>query len=424
MNRCTTVAALVAFLAACPPATELRDGAGEGARDVPSFDARSADAGPGDAVQPGDAAGDASVDGGTPVDASGVDQGAAGDAGSCAAIDACSGVVASGTAHVLAVSARALSGPRSVALGDSLAAVRTHLSGLNESIATYNNFALVYCSEGLVLYFADKLDDSAASEGQLSDGDTLYKITAIGNFMGATDTSTPLALGDPLSTVTAALGTADYLGTGSSVLGDAGQFLFYNRGVSVLVIGDSVTSISLFQPQPAGAIHAAINFAAGTVGGVSVTHSAIGSLAVPSGSTLTQVRAVFGATPDADGDTTVNVGGTDVSVLVLSYSALGLRFSGTATQYSGGPLTGDNRKVFTAVITPPFQGSDTGIGVGTDRATIETRWGAPYASEVDTEGRTLHKYNTGSRKAGVMYAEDAACVERAALFFLNLIDLD
>ncbi|MFH1811241.1 MAG: hypothetical protein ABIJ09_21055 [Pseudomonadota bacterium] len=425
MCRAITILGLCVALWGCPPGSEPRDGGADAASaDATLHDATTVDAGQNDL-----AARDSSTaqDSATAHDAQTVpDSAVVGDAGSsCLLFDACTGVVASGATHSLAVSSLGLGGAHTLALGDTLATVRTHMSGVTETIASYNSFALMYCTEGLVLYFADNLSDTAGNEGQLTDSDTLYKITAVGNFTGATDTVTPLALGDPLATVTAALGSADFIGSGTSVAGDNGQFLYYTRGVAVLVIADSVTSLSLFQPQPGGAINASVNFGNGTIGGVSVTHNALGSVAVPSGSTLTQVRAVFGATPDADGDTTVNIGGTDVGILMLSYSALGLRFSGTARQYSGiNELTGDQRKVFTAVITPPFQGLDNGIGIGTERATIQARWGAPYASDVDTEGRTLHKYNVGSRKAGVMYAQDAACVERAVLFFVNLIDLD
>ena len=139
---------------------------------------------------------------------------------------------------------------------------------------------------------------------------------------------------------------------------------------------------------------------------------------------MTAIRAAFGSTPEAEGEVTVDVGGNSVDLLMMSYSVLGLRFTGTSSQYSGGnPLTGDDRKVFTAVITPPFQGSDNGIGIGATRAEVETRFGSAYASEMDAEGRTLEKYNAGGKKLGVVYVDDTACVERAALFFVNLIDL-
>jgi hypothetical protein len=187
----------------------------------------------------------------------------------------------------------------------------------------------------------------------------------------------------------------------------------------VLLISDAVETISVHAPQsPTGTLDDALNFANGTVGAINVSHSLVGQIPFPTGSTLTQIRAAFGAAPDADGDMSVTIGAIPVNVVVLSYSVLGLRFSGPASQTAAG----ESRKVYTAVVTSPFQGKDGTIGIGSSRADVETRFGAGTAGTPDGEGRVLYKYTAGSRKLGVYYVWDASCAQRAAVFIVNLIE--
>ncbi len=414
------------------------------------LDAGAADAQPGDASESGDAsavdaagsdasgsdsagsdsasAPDASVNhDATEGDASGVDSsspdaGASEDAGSCGSsfVDPCAGITGSGTAYTLELGNHAVSGAASFAVGDSLATVRSALSTHSETPSAFNPFAVVYCSEGLLLYFADNLESASAQRGVLGDDDTLYKVTALGAFSGSSDGSSPVALGDSAGQVATALGTADQSNSSGN---DALRFWY--GGHSLLLQDGVTTALSVFAPQsPSGTLGLALDLAGGGIGGVQVRHTDIASVPVASGSTLTAVRAVFGLTPEADGELTVTIASSDVDVLLLSYSVLGVRFSGLASQYSGfppEPVEGDARKVFTAFLTPPFAGTDSGIGLGSTRAEIETRFGAAYAVDQDGD-RSMDKYQAGSRRFGVVYVENSACVERAGLIVVNLID--
>jgi len=406
-------------LAGCPPATE-QDGGGADAAgyDHATVDHRVADGPVSDGGGRELAATDTSG-----TDRLGVDSGPI-DAGNCTppSFTACNGINPSGSSYTLVTTGTpGISGTRTFSVGATRADVLTAMGAAAETAAAFNAFAVIYCAEGLVLYFADDLSASgtAAHEGELSPTDRLYKITAFGNFNGATDTGTALALGDTATEATTALGTADFTGSGASVAGATGEYRFWYAGHSVLLIGGAVETMSVHAPQtPIGTLDDAINFSTSTIGAVSVSNILVAQIPIATGSSLTQIRSAFGSAPEADGDMTITIGSLPINVVVLSYSVLGLRFSGPASQTQ----SGDSRKVYTAVLTAPFQGKDGAIGIGSARADIEARFGAATADAPDSEGRVLYRYNTGSRRTGVYYVWDGACVQRAAVFIVNLIE--
>lgn len=412
---------LVLFAAACTPGTEDNEKKDAAVNDIDlSSDAPKLDT----AYDAGSTGNDRAVPDTASADLSSApDTNTAGDdAGACSsAFTLCDGISASGNNYTLLTSGAGISGSHSVSIGDTMASVDGEMAGLTKTISPNAVFTVIYCSEGLTFYFADDLNDTPANEGVLTDNDTLYKIVAWGDFAGSTNTSPPLAIGDNGSTAQQALGAGDYTGSAVSSNGSLGEFRFYYSGHSVLLVDDAVATISVFPQQQAGTINASIDLAAGTVGSILADHEVV-MVPAPRGSTLTQIRSAFGATPEADGDTAVDVDGSAVDLLILSYSVLGLRFSGLASQYSGGvPLTGDARKIFTTAVNAPFQGTDNGLGMGSTRADFETRFGAPYGND-SANGVVLYKYNTGTRKTGVIYMEDSACTERIAFLFVNLID--
>ncbi|MBN2361280.1 MAG: hypothetical protein JXR83_17635 [Deltaproteobacteria bacterium] len=417
---------LVLVLAACPPVDQADAGVSDArGPDHAGSDHRAPDqAAPDAAVADAAIADTATTDAGPGSDRIGLDQ-ASGDAASCTppAFTACDGIAASNNPYTLiTLGTPGIGGSHVFSIGATRGEVVTAMGGATETPAPFSDFAVVYCSEGLVLYFADDLSGTAAHKGELSETDRLYKITAFGNFAGHTDTTPQLALGDGATAVANAFGSADFTGTGSSVAGAEGEYRFWYAGHSVLLNGGAVETLSVHAPQsPTGTIDTALSFADGTIGSVSISHNVI-VVPVPTGSSLAAIRTAFGAAPEADGDLTVTVGSVPVNLLVLSYSVLGLRFSGPATQ----AIAGDDRKVYTAIVSAPFQGQDSdgqpAIGIGSSRAEIESRFGAGTADAPDSEGRVLHRYSTGSRKTGVYYIQDQSCVERAVMFIVNLIE--
>jgi len=413
------------LLGGCPPESELADA---GPDDAARSDLGIGDVVASDASAPDlSSADDAGVRDAALPDTAGHDVPTGTDAGACPSdlFDVCDGIAPSASSHTLDTVSHGLSGDHSISVGATRAEVTTELSGVAEIPAPFNAFAIILCSEGLILYFADNLQaTNTADEGILSGDDTLYKITAFGDFNGATGTSPSLSLGDDEATMTAALGAADFSGNGISISGQPGQYRFYYAGVSVLLTGGSVATVSVFGPQsPTGTLDADVDFSSGAIGAVSVDHDVAVLVPYATGSRISEIRTAFGQSPEAEGDTTVTLDSGPYDILVLSYSALGVRFSGPESQSFPPPeATGDQRKVFTAILTAPFQGKDSGVGIGSARADVEALLGQPYASETDAEGRTLHKYDAGGQNTGVIYAVDTDCVERAALFLVNLIE--
>lgn len=423
-QRACLVGVLGSVLAGCPPEAQ-NDGGGN---DAAGYDHAAADHRPNDSAMH-DAGGtdQAAADHGTITDTGGSDlttvDSAGTDAGSCTppTFTACDGVNPSGSSHTLVTSGTpGITGSHAFNIGATRTDVQTAMGAAVETAAAFNTFAVVYCAEGLILYFADDLSASGttAHEGELSATDRLYKITAFGNFNGATDSG--LALDDTAAEATTAFGAADYTGSGASVAGASGEYRFWYAGHSALLIDGAVETISVHAPQaPTGTLDDALSFASGTIGAVTVSHNTV-VIPIPTGSSLATARSAFGATPEADGDMAITIGAIPIDVVVLSYSVLGLRFSGPADQTANG----ENRKLYTAVVTAPFQGKDGTIGIGSSRTDVETRFGAGTAGDPDAEGRILYRYTAGSRKLGVYYVWDEACVQRAALFIVNLIEAD
>lgn len=427
---------LVSFLAllslACTPEQTLADAALADAHiaDAGVQDQTQSDSHAADTFVPQDAGGTDSsvVDSGHIVDANQADTAQA-DAGSCEPLqfNDCVGVAASGHSYTLSTTTRSLSGTHSASLGDTFATVHSAMSSEPVVDASFNAFAKIYCAEGLIFYFADVLGDVNAdggidaSVGVLSDDDVLYKITAFDNFAGSTDSSPALNIGSPLADVETALPAPDVSGAVMTIEGGDGQLRYHNSGDVVILQNQSLSSISVFAPQQAGSFAANLDFAGGQIGGANVSNTEFLGLPVPSGSSISQIKTAIGPNPEALGDLNLNVSGSDAAFFVVSYSVLGLRFSAYASQTSS--FTGDNRKAMTAIISPPFQGQDNnGLGIGSSRSDIEAVFGSSYANSVSDSGAVMYKYTTGSRKTGVVYAQDSSCAERAVMFVVNLID--
>ena len=354
---------------------------------------------------------------------------AAADAGTCEPLQfsACQGIAASGNNYTLSTTAGSISGTHSASIGDSFATVQAAMSGETFVDASFNAFATVYCTEGLIFYFADALGDTNAdggidaSVGVLSDDDVLYKITAFGHFAGSSDSSPALSIGSSAADVNTALPNPDVTGLVLTLDGSDGRLRYHRSGDAVVLVDQSLNNISIFAPQQAGSFAASIDFSAGQIGATTVSYSEFMGVPVPSGSSISQIKTALGAHPEALGDLNLLVSGQDVAFFVVSYSVLGLRFSGYASQTSS--FTGDDRKAMTAVISPPFQGQDSnGLGIGSSRSDIEAVFGTSYGQTSSDSGAIMFKYHTGSRKTAVVYAQDANCVERAVMFVVNLID--
>lgn len=413
MKRILLLCAGCLLLLACPPADD--------GKDAGSKDAQTADAATADSATDPDAS---SADTWAP-DTWAPDNSVWDAACVTPTFTACDGVSPSGNSYTLILDTPGISGTYSHSIGDSRADVTTEFSGVTETIAPFNLFASIYCSEGLIFYFADNLGADDANEGVLSDDDTLYKIVAYGDFDGATSGAAGLSLGQTATEATTALGAADYTGSGTSPTGVTGEYRFYNGGHSILLVDDAVSTISVFAAQTADTIDAQVNLSGGGVGGVSITHSMMGALPAADGSTISQVRGQLGANPEAEGDTPISIGGIELDFLILSYSSLGIRLIGPSTQYriGGDEITGDARKVYMAVLTPPFQGTTSGgIGLHSTQAEVEAELGAPYGTEVGDDGERMFKYNSGQKKVGVVYYDDTNCDRRAGLFVVNLIE--
>ena len=429
-NSLAASAVIYLSIACVPPAEEYTDASTADATldDAGSSDLAENDAGASDAAASDQAASDAAASDSSigqdsaDNDANLQDSGTA-DAGSCEPLsfNDCDNVAASGASYTIESSALRLSGTHSVEIGQNLSTVRSAMTGLTETSASFNNFAIVYCSEGLVFYYADNLSAAASSKGALGDDDALYKMTAFGPFAGQSDDSPQLSIGSSTTKLNNAWGTADFVGEGQSLSGGPGSFHFFYTGQSALVNADQISSISIFKAQsPSGTLDAVVDFAAGSVGSISVTNTTVATVPVPDGSTISETRTAFGAEPEADGDSSVSVGSNSVDVFVLSYSNLGVRFSGLANPFMG--PSGEDRKLFTAILSPPFQGKDGDVGIGSSKAEVEGLFGAPYDSEAGDDGTVLYKYNVGQRKAGVIYTQDSDCTYRAIVFIVNLID--
>lgn len=416
--------ATILFGSACPPATPTDAGAGDAIDGADGAD-RARDAAPLDLADPGDVPADRTVD----EDARGVDAAALDapppdalldrtppdrtvDAAACIsnAFDLCAGVPPSGHVHDLQLAPAALRGAHQLDLGSSRSGAEAAFAETPEP-AAFNTFALLYCGEGLILYYSDNLNDTPADEGMPSGEDQLYKITAFGNFLGGT---AGVSIGDQATEAATAFGAADFEGTTVTALGEIATYWFYNSGHSLLFVDNEIVAMSLFRAQLPGTVDQTMDFAAATVGSIQASHSGV----LATGSTLTQIRATFGDAPDAEGETAVTIGTNNVNLVVLSYSALGLRFSGGATQIQ----SGDSRRILSTIVSIPFQGRDSnGIGIGSSRAEMNAAFGPPVGTETGESGVTLHRYLTGNRKTGVVYAEDSTCVERIAMIALNLI---
>ncbi len=424
--------ALMLLVSACTPGTEAADA---GLRDVGTLDSMQADTMAADSavtdqgLEQDAAVADATVsDHGIQTDSALADAGQA-DAASCEPVRfmGCDGVAASGHAYTLSVAGRSLSGTHSVNVGDSFATVQAEMTGEAVIDASFNTFAKVYCAEGLIFYFADTLGDTeadggiGANVGVLSDDDVLYKMTAFGNFAGSTDTSPALSLGNSLSDVGSALPAADVSGALMGLDGSDGQLLYHHSGDAEVLRDQALSSLSVFAPQQAGSMDADIDFAAGQIGAVTVSYTEVFGAPVPTGSSISQIKSAVGANPEALGDINVSISGNPLAFFVVSYSVLGLRFSGYASLAQQG--AGDERKAMTAFITPPFQGHDSnGIGIGSSRSEVEAVFGSSTGESISDSGTVMYKYQTGSRKTGVVYARDAGCIERAVTFVVNLID--
>lgn len=426
------VAGFLALAMACTPGQEYIDA---GDSDAMTTDSAGSDTW----VGPDPAAEDAGAsDSQTLVDSAGSDtwvgpDSAVADSGGEDAALACTpvsfndcvGISASGQTYTLSPSGHTLSGTHSVSIGDSLSEVQAAMAGEQAQVASFNAFAQVYCSEGLIFYFADNLgsvDADAgilAGAGQLSDDDHLYKMTAFGHFAGTTDTTPTLMLASSAAEVDTALPSPQVTGAVTTLDGGSGVLRFRYSGDAVVLVNGALDNLSLFAPQQSGSFNAALDFSAGQIGSVTVSSSEFAGIPIPSGSTIAQIKAALGPNPEALGDLEVDVSGEMVPVFVVSYSVLGLRFSAYANQTN----SGDARKSMTAVISPPFQGqSSAGIGIGSTRAEVEANFGSSYGQDVSDSGATLYRYRTGQKNTGVVYAWGQDCVEHAALFVVNLLD--
>jgi hypothetical protein len=241
----------------------------------------------------------------------------------------------------------------------------------------------------------------------------VVRISTLDGFVGATDTG--IAHGDPTSEVTAAYSLGRVQVSSTIAGGPADAFpargLFFTRSSANTVTSISVhsTYTSTLTPSPLNPSMDLETLKLGS-GTTEVKAGFIG------GTSFANVRARLGQ-PDVAGFASVN--GQEVGY--FSYSNLGIRLGGLK-----GDATDVNAVTTNQIfLTPPFAGFDSGntLGLGATKAEFDTAYGNPSTTQFDATTAYIYQVSGGlpPSKILVVFAQDAACVDRAQVIVLGWV---
>lgn len=389
--------ALVLVLGACAPAAEDPSEDAGGTEDAGTTTGGGAAGGGGDAGSASDAGvgADAGGDGG--VDG-GVDGGAAPDAGqdggdagspasSCTVANPCASVAPTGTVTFGQGGVVTLAGG-SITLGQSSRAQVEALLGPG-LVDDDNPWRAHYCAAGVRLQYVDADGTLSTSPSASSQDKVARVLTLAGVTASAQSPSATLGAAAPSSSPTAVVPVG------------SGAVRYYGpEGISLGVDGDGqVTQIGAFRAQDRDVWTLPLTLRA--------DGQELSTLA--RGSSFADATAILG--DDWDGTGEINLGFLRYQARV--WYAAGVRIVGRCAT-SG---CDEQTTISSFTLSPPFGGTDDGIGIGSSRAQLEAHLG-----ETGTDEGDIVYYGTSSATGdalGVVYVKDADCVEYAAGFVFN-----